>query len=95
VAPHAGFDPTTWEPDLSIRMPFWQSYDGRFGEVVIGHTPGPQVRRLGQIVMVDTGACYGGELSAYCPETGAIHAVPGLRDRRLTPFSKQLVGCLP
>ena len=95
VATHAGFDPTSWEPDLSIRMPFWQAYDGRFGDVVIGHTPGPNVRRLGQIVMVDTGACYGGDLSAYCPETGAIRSVPGLRDRAMTSFSQQLAGCLP
>jgi len=29
--------------------------------------------------MVDTGACYGGDLSAYCPETEAVIAVPGLR----------------
>ena len=79
LATHAGFDPHSWEPDLSIRMPFWQAYDGRFGTVVIGHTPGPQVRRLGQIVMLDTGACYGGELSAYCPETDEVRAVPGLR----------------
>ena len=55
------------------------AYDGRFGEVVIGHTPGPHVRRLPHIVMVDTGACYGGELSAYCPETREVVAVPGLR----------------
>ena len=95
VATHAGFDPTSWEPDLSIRMPFWQAYDGRFGDVVIGHTPGPNVRRLGRIVMVDTGACYGGDLSAYCPETGAIRSVPGLRDRGITSFSQQLAGCLP
>ena len=79
LATHAGFDPDTWEPDLSIRTPFWQSYDGRFGTVVIGHTPGHEVRRLDHIVMVDTGACYGGELSAYCPETAEVRAVPGLR----------------
>jgi serine/threonine protein phosphatase 1 len=79
VATHAGFNPQTWLPDLSIRMPFWQGYDGRFGTVVIGHPPGPQVRRLGQIVMVDTGACYGGELTAYCPETEDVLSVPGLR----------------
>ena len=95
LATHAGFNPDTWEPDLSIRMPFWQAYDGRFGEVVIGHTPGPQVRRLGQIVMVDTGACYGGELSAYCPETGAIQAVYGLQERRLSSLRQELAGCLP
>jgi serine/threonine protein phosphatase 1 len=95
LATHAGFNPDTWEPDLSIRMPFWQAYDGRFGEVVIGHTPGPQVRRLGQIVMVDTGACYGGDLSAYSPETGAILAVAGQQEPQLTSFTKQLAGCLP
>lgn len=101
VATHAGFDPQTWQPDLNIRMPFWQAYDGRFGEVIIGHTPGPHVRRLHQIVMVDTGACYGGELSAYCPETGAILQVPGLG--ALTPTAElaaaaspaPLSGCLP
>lgn len=79
VATHAGFDPRTWEPDLHVRMPFWQAYDGRFGEVVVGHTPGPEVRRLqGGITLIDTGACYGGPLTAYCPETGAIEQVPGL-----------------
>ncbi|MDA0716740.1 MAG: metallophosphoesterase [Cyanobacteria bacterium] len=95
LATHAGFNPDTWEPDLNIRMPFWQAYDGRFGEVVIGHNPGPQVRRLGQITMVDTGACYGGELSAYCPETRAIQAVCGFQARLHSSFSKELAGSLP
>jgi serine/threonine protein phosphatase 1 len=84
VATHAGFDPETWRPDLRVRMAFWQHYDGRFGEVVIGHTPGPHVRHLPHIVMVDTGACYGGDLSAYCPETRAVIAVPGLRGSAAT-----------
>jgi len=79
VATHAGFDPTTWQPDLSVRMAFWQAYDGRFGEVIVGHTPGPDVRRLnGRITLIDTGACYGGPLTAYCPETGLLEQVPGL-----------------
>ncbi|MEI8250577.1 MAG: metallophosphoesterase [Synechococcus sp. ELA057] len=79
VATHAGFDPVTWLPDLSVRMPFWQAYDGRFGEVIVGHTPGPEVRRLsGRITLIDTGACYGGPLTAYCPETGLWEQVPGL-----------------
>jgi serine/threonine protein phosphatase 1 len=86
VATHAGFDPTTWQPDLRVRMDFWQYYDGRFGDVVIGHTPGPHVRHLRHIVMVDTGACYGGDLSAYCPETGAVIAVPGLRPEAAAPL---------
>lgn len=81
VATHAGFDPRTWQPDLSIRAPFWQNYDGRFGDVVIGHTPVAEVRRIGRIVMIDTGACYGGKLTAYCPETQQVVAVPGPRQR--------------
>lgn len=79
AATHAGFNPHTWEPQLTIRLPFWESYDGRFGEVVVGHTPGPELRRIGQIVLIDTGACYGGHLSAYCPETGEVRQAPGLR----------------
>jgi serine/threonine protein phosphatase 1 len=86
VATHAGFDPSTWQPDLRVRLDFWQNYDGRFGDVVIGHTPGPHVRRLHHIVMVDTGACYGGDLSAYCPETQAVIAVPGLRAEQASPM---------
>jgi len=89
VATHAGFDPLSWKPHLRIRAPFWQAYDGRFGTVVIGHTPGSEVRRFGAIVMVDTGACYGGELSAYCPETGVVVQVPGLR-----PLSASSKGLL-
>jgi serine/threonine protein phosphatase 1 len=81
VATHAGFDPLTWEPCLTVRMPFWEAYDGRFGDVIVAHTPGHGVRRQGRgrIVLVDTGACYGGLLSAYCPETGCSLSVPGRR----------------
>jgi serine/threonine protein phosphatase 1 len=78
VATHAGFDPLTWQPDLSVRMAFWQAYDGRFGEVIVGHTPGPHVRHLRQVVLIDTGACYGGHLTAYCAETRQVRRVPGL-----------------
>ena len=80
VATHAGFDPLTWKPDPTVRMAFWQTYDGRFGDVIVGHTPGPEVRRVGplrQIVLIDTGACYGGQLTAYCPETGINVKVDG------------------
>ena len=31
----------------------------------------------GRIVLIDTGACYGGQLTAYCPETGATVQVDG------------------
>ena len=30
-----------------FAIPFWETYDGRFGLVVVGHTPRPQVERLG------------------------------------------------
>ncbi|MFN5464697.1 MAG: metallophosphoesterase [Cyanobacteriota bacterium] len=77
VATHAGFDPISWTPDLSIRLPFWQAYDGRYGEVIVGHTPAQHVRRLDRILLIDTGACYGGRLTAYCPESGDLLSVPG------------------
>jgi serine/threonine protein phosphatase 1 len=77
VATHAGFDPLRWVPDLDIRLPFWQAYDGRYGEVIVGHTPADHVRRLDRILLLDTGACYGGRLTAYCPESGDLLSVPG------------------
>jgi serine/threonine protein phosphatase 1 len=77
AATHAGFDPVSWQPDLTIRLPFWLAYDGRFGDVVVGHTPAAGIRRLDRIVLIDTGVCYGGMLSAYCPETGEYRQVPG------------------
>jgi serine/threonine protein phosphatase 1 len=83
VATHAGFDPISWQPDLSIRADFWDHYDGRFGEVIVGHTPGQQLRQLRHITLIDTGACYGGQLTAYCPETGQQRSVAGLRPQSL------------
>ncbi|MEB3243625.1 MAG: metallophosphoesterase [Cyanobacteriota bacterium] len=77
VATHAGFDPHCWAPDLHIRLPFWQAYDGRYGEVIVGHTPAEAVRRLNRIRLIDTGACYGGRLTAYCPETEEVVSVAG------------------
>ncbi len=78
VATHAGFSPLNWQPDLNVRLAFWQAYDGRFGEVIVGHTPGPGLRRVGSIVLLDSGACYGGQLMAYCPETGETRQVQGV-----------------
>jgi serine/threonine protein phosphatase 1 len=95
VATHAGFDPISWQPHLSIRLAFWRAYDGRFGTVVVGHTPGPGLRRIGyreSIVLVDTGACYGGQLTAYCPETDAHHQVDGVRLSSLQPARLTAIG---
>jgi len=80
IATHAGLD-LNGNPDLSIRNSFWEDYDGRYGRVVVAHTPLPQVERHRHIVMIDTGACYGGALSAYCPESDAVVQVCG--DHRL------------
>ena len=88
-ATHAGFN-SSGEPDLSIRDPFWESYDGRFGLVVVGHTPRPQVERYGRIVLIDTGAVYGGLLTAFCPETDAIVQVPGARSA--APLTRSKAG---
>ena len=78
VATHAGFD-VSGRPDLHIREPFWDHYDGRYGRVVVGHTPRPAVECQDNIVMIDTGAVYGGLLSAFCPETDAVVQVQGPR----------------
>lgn len=93
VATHAGFDPISWQPHLSIRDAFWDAYDGRFGEVIVGHTPGDQVRFKGrgqQIVLIDTGACYGGRLTAYCPETRLWQQVDGVRPSAPTFLPQRL-----
>ena len=97
LATHAGFD-SKGHPDLTIREPFWEHYDGSHGLVVIGHTPRPNVERHGRIVMVDTGAVYGGQLSAYCPETEAVVQVEGIQKttaatrNRMAPLL-QAVSC--
>ena len=83
-ATHAGFN-SAGEPDLSIREPFWKNYNGCHGRVVIGHTPRHAVERHQHIVLIDTGAVYGGLLSAYCPETDAVVQVQGPRSQEPFP----------
>ena len=75
-ATHAGFT-CGGEPDLSIRDGFWENYDGSLGRAVVGHTPRLTVERHKWIVLIDTGAVYGGALSAFCPETDAVVQVHG------------------
>jgi len=76
IATHAGLN-AQGDADLCVRKPFWEHYDGRYGLAVIGHTPQPDVVRQNNIVMIDTGACYGGLLTAYCPESDAVVQVLG------------------
>lgn len=49
---------------------------------------GPQMERFGRIVLIDTGAVYGGCLSAYCPETDAVVQVQGAK--RIPAFPRPL-----
>ena len=58
----------------------------------MGHTPAAEVRQLGEIVIVDTGACYGGKLSAYCPETGELRQVPGLQSWSALSLEQRVPG---
>ena len=49
---------------------------------------GPQIERFSRIVLIDTGAVYGGCLSAYCPETDAVVQVQGAK--RIPAFPRPL-----
>ena len=95
VATHAGFD-ENGQPDLQVRESFWENYDGRYGTVVVGHTPRPCVEQRGRIVMIDTGAVYGGLLTAFCPETHALVQVFGQpADRTSSRLSQALSAGVP
>ena len=95
VATHAGFD-EHGQPDLQVREFFWENYDGRYGTVVVGHTPRPCVEQRGRIVMIDTGAVYGGLLTAFCPETHALVQVLGQpADRTSSRLSQALSAGVP
>ena len=95
VATHAGFD-EHGRPDLQVREPFWNNYDGRYGTVVVGHTPRPAVEQRGKIMMIDTGAVYGGLLTAFCPETDAVVQVIGQKgDSTMSRCSDELSAAVP
>ena len=83
-ATHAGFT-SSGEPDLSIRDGFWGTYAGSLGRAVVGHTPRLMVERHQWIVLIDTGAVYGGALSAFCPETDAVVQVHGASGAEALP----------
>ena len=53
------------------------------------------MRRIGyreSIVLIDTGACYGGQLTAYCPETGRTEKVDGPRVPSFPPRRLSAIG---
>ncbi|MET8411623.1 polynucleotide kinase-phosphatase [Streptomyces sp. NPDC005195] len=66
VRAHALYGDTTGETDefgLPVRYPWAEDYRGR-AAVVYGHTPVPQATWLNNTLCVDTGAVFGGKLTA-------------------------------
>jgi serine/threonine protein phosphatase 1 len=66
---HGGISSGGGKPmkDISLDELLWcrdYKYNGS-KTLIVGHTPKPEVTRLGNIVIVDTGACYTGRLSAF------------------------------
>ncbi|MFI5567406.1 polynucleotide kinase-phosphatase [Streptomyces sp. NPDC051740] len=66
VRSHALYGDTTGETDefgLPVRYPWAEDYRGR-AAVVYGHTPVPEVTWLNNTICLDTGAVFGGKLTA-------------------------------
>ncbi|MEW2399970.1 polynucleotide kinase-phosphatase [Streptomyces sp. NPDC046862] len=66
VRSHALYGDTTGETDefgLPVRYPWAEDYRGRTA-VVYGHTPVPQATWLNNTICLDTGAVFGGKLTA-------------------------------
>ncbi|MEU3516785.1 polynucleotide kinase-phosphatase [Streptomyces sp. NPDC006654] len=66
VRSHALYGDTTGETDefgLPVRYPWAEDYRGR-AAVVYGHTPVPEATWLNNTICVDTGAVFGGRLTA-------------------------------
>ncbi|MET7650819.1 polynucleotide kinase-phosphatase [Streptomyces sp. NPDC005486] len=66
VRSHALYGDTTGETDefgLPVRYPWAEDYRGR-AAVVYGHTPVPQATWLNNTICLDTGAVFGGKLTA-------------------------------
>ncbi|GGZ37135.1 polynucleotide kinase-phosphatase [Streptomyces poonensis] len=66
VRSHALYGDTTGETDefgLPVRYPWAEEYRGR-AAVVYGHTPVPQATWLNNTICLDTGAVFGGSLTA-------------------------------
>lgn len=66
VRSHALYGDTTGETDefgLPVRYPWAEDYRGR-AAVVYGHTPVPEATWLNNTICLDTGAVFGGKLSA-------------------------------
>ncbi|MER6536827.1 polynucleotide kinase-phosphatase [Streptomyces sp. 900105755] len=66
VRSHALYGDTTGETDefgLPVRYPWAEDYRGR-AAVVYGHTPVPEARWLNNTICLDTGAVFGGKLTA-------------------------------
>lgn len=92
VRAFALYGDTTGEVDefgLPVRLPWARDYRGA-ATVVYGHTPTPVAEWINNTICLDTGAVFGGELSALRYPEREIVAVPAEREwckpvRPLTP----------
>lgn len=88
---HAGIRPgipldAQREDDLVwIRDPFLYSRADHGVLVIHGHTPVEEVVHLGNRIDIDTGAAFGGPLSAIVIEDGVVHALTRKGRRALVP----------
>ncbi len=89
IITHAGVNlENEYEPNISSNVygtwkpkPWWTYYKGQ-SKVVYGHLPsgGKSPRVYGNTIGIDTAACRGGYLTAYCLETGRIEQVQSPKD---------------
>ncbi|TVZ83636.1 polynucleotide kinase-phosphatase [Streptomyces sp. BK340] len=81
VRSHALYGDTTGETDefgLPVRYPWAEDYRGR-AAVVYGHTPVPEATWLNNTICLDTGAVFGGKLTALRWPERALVDVPAER----------------
>ncbi|MFJ8026433.1 polynucleotide kinase-phosphatase [Streptomyces sp. NPDC096311] len=81
VRSHALYGDTTGETDefgLPVRYPWAEDYRGR-AAVVYGHTPVPTATWLNNTICLDTGAVFGGKLTALRWPERELVAVPAER----------------
>ncbi|CAM5541645.1 hypothetical protein SALBM217S_03558 [Streptomyces griseoloalbus] len=95
VRSHALYGDTTGETDefgLPVRYPWAEDYRGR-AAVVYGHTPVPEATWLNNTICLDTGAVFGGKLTALrWPERELVSRPSGPGTSRCARCARKLPG---
>lgn len=66
---------------------YWaERYDGRYGRAFFGHQPYLEVKQFSNALALDTGAVFGGTLTAFCLETSRLYQTKAL-DRYCEPMA--------